>query len=122
MEMGGRLDGTTVGRSVMKVETLRAIGVGGTIFLLVLFITAQVMGEELRPRILPQKPAALSRPPGESALWVKFRDDLKVRNWHERRTCPEVDCPRSNSIPTTSSWGLAVLTIALMIGGKIIFA
>jgi len=41
--------------------------------------------------------------------------------WDKLQTCDEIECP-ATSIPTTSVWGLAVLTITLMIGGKIIFA
>jgi hypothetical protein len=41
--------------------------------------------------------------------------------WHKLQACADIDCPRSNSIPTASNWGLAVLSLLLMIGAKIAF-
>jgi predicted RNA binding protein YcfA (HicA-like mRNA interferase family) len=40
--------------------------------------------------------------------------------WFQERTCAQVDCTRE-AIPTVSEWGLAVLTLLLMIGAKICF-
>jgi len=40
--------------------------------------------------------------------------------WHEFQTCEDIDCS-SHPIPTASGWGLAVLTLLLMIGAKIAF-
>jgi hypothetical protein len=40
--------------------------------------------------------------------------------WTEDALCDDVECPR-DSIPTVGAWGLAILTILLMIGAKIAF-
>ncbi len=42
--------------------------------------------------------------------------------WHKLRGCDEVACPRTNAIPTVSSWGFALLTLLLLIAAKIVFA
>ncbi len=41
--------------------------------------------------------------------------------WRPFRTCAEIDCP-AKPIPTASAWGLAALTLLLMIAAKIAFA
>jgi hypothetical protein len=41
--------------------------------------------------------------------------------WYKLETCTDIDCP-TQSIPTASGWGLAVLTLLLMIGAKVAFA
>ncbi len=40
--------------------------------------------------------------------------------WHKLQACDEIDCAPT-PIPTVSEWGLAALTLLLMIGAKIVF-
>lgn len=42
-------------------------------------------------------------------------------DWHKLQACAEIDCAPT-SIPTISEWGLAILTLLLLTGAKILFA
>ncbi len=41
-------------------------------------------------------------------------------DWHKGQTCEEIDCPPT-SVPTVTAWGLAALSLLLMIGAKVVF-
>jgi hypothetical protein len=46
-----------------------------------------------------------------------------AESWHRGMQCGEIDCiPNFVTIPTVSEWGLAVLALLLLIGGKIYFS
>ena len=40
--------------------------------------------------------------------------------WHKLQACDEIECTLA-AIPTASAWGLAALTLLLMIGAKVVF-
>jgi hypothetical protein len=40
--------------------------------------------------------------------------------WFKLTACPEVEC-ELESIPTVNAWGLAVLSLLLLIGAKLAF-
>jgi len=46
--------------------------------------------------------------------------DCPTCEWEKLGSCSDLDCPHT-AIPTVSSWGLAILSLLIMIGAKLAF-